>query len=123
RGSVDVDGRSYLYAAKRSGDRVVILLRTSSLDWGPFWIALAVAAAVGALLAALVALLLAGAVARPVRRVAEASRQLAAGERPEPLPVTGSDEVKALATAFNRMADELDRTRAAERAFLLSVSH
>ena len=77
----------------------------------------------GALLAALVAFLLAGAVARPVRRVADASRQLAAGERPEPLPVTGSDEVKALATAFNQMAEELDRARDAERAFLLSVSH
>ena len=77
----------------------------------------------GALLAALVAFLLAGAVARPVRRVANASRQLAAGERPEPLPETGSDEVKALAAAFNRMAEDLDRSRDAERAFLLSVSH
>jgi two-component system sensor histidine kinase BaeS len=123
RGSIDVGGRSYLYAASRSGDQVIVLLRTSGVDWQPFWIAFGIAAGVGALLAALVALLLAGAVARPVRRVADASRQLAAGERPEPLPVTGSDEVKALATAFNRMAEELDRTRDAERAFLLSVSH
>ena len=49
--------------------------------------------------------------------------QLAAGERPEPLPVTGSDEVAALATAFNQMAEELDRAKDAERSFLLSVSH
>ena len=123
KGSIDVGGRSYLYAASRSGDRVVVLLRTSSLDWQPFWIAFAIAAAVGALLAALVALLLAGAVSRPIRRVALASRQLAAGERPDPLPVTGSEEVKALALTFNQMAEELDRARDAERAFLLSVSH
>ena len=31
--------------------------------------------------------------------------------------------MKALATAFNQMAEELDRARDAERAFLLSVSH
>src|SRR5262245_3299798 len=89
KGSINVNGHSYLYAAGRSGDQVVILLRLSSLDWQPFWIAFAIAAGVGALLAALVAYLLAGAVARPIRRVATASRQLAAGERPEPLPVTG----------------------------------
>jgi two-component system sensor histidine kinase BaeS len=123
KGSVDVGGRGYLYAARPSGDQAIVLLRSSSLDWTPFTIAFGVAAAVGAMLAGLVAYLLAGAVARPVQRVATASRQLAAGERPEPLPVTGSDEVKALASAFNQMADELDRSRDAERAFLLSVSH
>ena len=37
--------------------------------------------------------------------------------------MTGSDEVKALAAAFNQMAEELDRAKDAERAFLLSVSH
>src|SRR4029079_10840361 len=67
--------------------------------------------------------LLAGAVARPIRRVALASRQLAAGERPGPLPVSGSEEVAAPATAFNQMTEELDRAKDAERSFLLSVSH
>jgi two-component system sensor histidine kinase BaeS len=123
KGSVEIGGRGYLYAARPSGDQAIVLLRSSDLGLQPFWIAFAIAAGVGALLAALVAFLLAGAVARPVQRVATASRQLAAGERPEPLPVTGSDEVKALAATFNRMAEELDRTRDAERAFLLSVSH
>ena len=125
KGSVDVGGRAATSTRRsRSGDQAIVLLRTSRPR-----------------LAAVLdrvrrrrgrrarcsprssALLLAGAVARPVRRVADASRQLAAGERPEPLPVTGSDEVKALATAFNQMAEELDRARDAERAFLLSVSH
>jgi two-component system sensor histidine kinase BaeS len=123
KGTVDVAGRDYLYAASPAGDQAVILLRSSSLDWQPFWIAFGVAAAVGALLAGVVAYLLAGAVARPIRRVAVASRQLAAGERPATLPVTGSDELKALAAAFNQMAEELARAKDAERAFLLSVSH
>ena len=40
-----------------------------------------------------------------------------------PLPVSGSDEVASLATAFNQMTEELDRAKDAERSFLLSVSH
>jgi two-component system sensor histidine kinase BaeS len=125
-GSVDVSGREYLYATTRSGDRAIVLLRSAKLeasDWRPFTIAFAIAAAAGAGLAAVAAFLLAGAVARPIRRVARASRQLAAGERPGPLPVSGSDEVAALATAFNQMTDELDLAKDAERSFLLSVSH
>ena len=89
----------------------------------PFTIAFAIAAAVGAAIAAVVAFLLARAVARPIERVSEASLALAAGDRPGPLPVTGSTEVAALAASFNRLADDLDRARAAERSFLLSVSH
>lgn len=126
QGSVDVSGQEYLYAANRSGDRAIVLLRLAELaasDRRPFTIAFGVAAAVGALLAAIAAFVLAAAVARPIRRVAAASGQLAAGERPGALPVSGSNEVAALATAFNQMTEELDRAKDAERSFLLSVSH
>ena len=123
QGSVDVGGREYLFAARRSGRQVIVLLRSSSLDWQPFTVAFGVAAAAGAALAAAAAFLLARAVSRPIRQVAVASEQLAAGEHPEPLPVTGSDELKALAASFNRMAEELERAKDTERAFLLSVSH
>ena len=71
----------------------------------------------------LAAFLLARAVSRPIERVSEASLALAAGERPGPLPEKGSTEVAALAESFNRLADDLDRAKAAERQFLLSVSH
>ena len=74
-------------------------------------------------IAAIAAFLLAGAVARPIGRVALASRRLAAGETHGPLPVEGSTEVASLALAFNQMAEELDRAKDAERSFLLSVSH
>ncbi len=89
----------------------------------PFTIAFGIAAAVGAAIAALAAFLLARAVSRPIERVSEASLALAAGERPGPLPEKGSTEVAALAESFNRLADDLDRAKAAERQFLLSVSH
>ena len=125
-GSVDVSGKHYLFAARPAGGQAIVLLRPSKLeasDWRPFAIAFGIAAAVGAALAALAAFLLAGAVARPITRVAVASRRLAAGERPGPLPVEGTTELASLAEAFNQMADDLERAKDAERSFLLSVSH
>ena len=108
------------------GARAVVLLSSARLeasDLHPFTIAFGIAAAVGAAIAAVAAFLLARAVSRPIERVSEASLALAAGERPGPLPETGSTEVAALAESFNQMADDLDRAKAAERSFLLSVSH
>jgi signal transduction histidine kinase len=125
-GSVDVRGTRFLYAAKRSGEEAIVLLRPASrqaADWTPFALGLGLAGLVGAALAALVALLLSRTVARPITRVSDASRALAAGERPEPLRPSGPREVAALATSFDHLAAELERTQEAERAFLLSVSH
>jgi signal transduction histidine kinase len=125
-GRLTVNGREYLYARQASGKDVVVLLRTASsvrADSRPFWVALVAAGGLGCLLAAVVAWLLARGIARPVVRVADASSRLAAGQAHEPLPVTGSRELRALAESFNTMADQLRRAREAERSFLLSVSH
>jgi two-component system, OmpR family, sensor kinase len=126
QGSVVVGGQRYLYAAHPERTQAVVLLRPATLassDLRPFTIAFGIAAAVGALIAATAAFWLARAVSRPIERVSEASLDLAAGERPGPLPVGGSTEVAALAASFNRLATDLDRARDAERSFLLSVSH
>jgi two-component system sensor histidine kinase BaeS len=125
-GTVDIRGDSFLYAARLgSGDAIVLLrsARNQSDDWRPFLVGLALAALLGAVLAAVVAFLLARAVARPVTKVADASRRLAEGESPDPLPVEGSTELRQLSTAFNELSEELHRAQDAERAFLLSVSH
>jgi two-component system OmpR family sensor kinase len=125
-GRMTVNGRDYFYASEPSGADVVVLLRTASSvrsDSRPFWFALAAAGALGCLLAVAVAATLARGIARPVVRVARASRRLAAGESPQPLPVSGSRELRTLADSFNTMADQIRRAREAERSFLLSVSH
>jgi two-component system sensor histidine kinase BaeS len=125
-GSVTVGGKSYLFAVHPVRNQAIVLLRSTRLeasDLHPFTIAFAIAAAVGAVIAAIAAFLLARAVSRPVERVSDASLALAAGERPGPLPVTGSTEVANLAASFNKLAEDLDRARDAERSFLLSVSH
>ena len=75
-------------------------------------------------LAALIAFLLARAIARPVRRVAEATRGLASSTgTPTLLPVEGPRELALLAESFNEVAVALAKAREAEQAFLLSVSH
>ena len=125
-GSVEVRGADFLFAARRDGEETIVLLRPRSLqetDWEPSAVGLALAGLVGAVLAGVVAFLAARAVARPLARVAEASAELAVGDTPEPLPVAGPREVRRLAGSFNHLAGELERSRDAEQAFLLSVSH
>jgi signal transduction histidine kinase len=125
-GTLALHGTQYLYAARRNRDEALVLLRSArkqSADWTPFVLGLSIAAGVGAALAALVAFALAGAIARPITRVAEASRRLAAGEVHEPLAERGADEVAGLSASFNHLAAALERAQDAERTFLLSVSH
>jgi signal transduction histidine kinase len=125
-GTVTVDGESYLFAARNVQGQGFVLLRPkdpSFADWRPFLQGLLIAGAIAAVLAAIGSFLTARAIARPVRRVAEASRSLTEGVSPEAVPVEGSAELALLATSFNEMAEQLHTAREAERNFLLSVSH
>ena len=127
-GSVRLAGVDYFFAARRvSGQKKpFVLLRPKHITnarWTPYVESLIAAALVGGLLAALVALALARRIARPVRRVAEASRSLARGTTPDPVPVEGPAEIATLAASFNDLAVQLARAQEAERSFLLSVSH
>jgi two-component system sensor histidine kinase BaeS len=125
-GTTTFDGTRYLYSYRTIPKRGVLMLRPESLrsaEWKPFLRDLLFAALAGAGLAAALSFLLARSVAGPIRRVADATRSLAADERHEPLPETGTSEVALLAKAFNEMAQQLAESREAERNFLLSVSH
>ena len=86
-GTRTVSGEAYLFAARNVQGKGFVLLRPkdpSFADWQPFLLALLIAGAIAAVLAAIGAFLTARAIARPVRRVAEASRSLAAGVSPAP---------------------------------------
>ena len=125
-GSVTINGVQLYFAARIVSGHPFVLLRPKSATrarWTPYVYSLLLAALVGGVLAALVALLLARRIARPVRRVAAASRSLARGEHPDPVPVEGAAELATLATSFNDLSSQLARAREAERSFLLSVSH
>jgi len=125
-GSVTINGVQLYFAARIVSGHPFVLLRPKSATrarWTPYVYSLLLAALVGGVLAALVAFVLARRIARPLDRVAAASRSLARGEHPEPVPVEGATELATLATAFNDLASQLAKAREAERSFLLSVSH
>jgi two-component system sensor histidine kinase BaeS len=125
-GTAEIDGRSQIYAARRSGRSVVLVTRpdvVSGDDFSRYLSALLIASGVAALVAAAVAALLARRLTQPLRRLAGAAGELAAGGRPEPVPPEGTEELDDLAEAFNGMSEQLELARDAERAVLLSVSH
>jgi two-component system sensor histidine kinase BaeS len=124
-GEVTLNGRRYLYSYRPSPPRGLILLQSARrpTDWDSYLIDLALAGAVGAVVASLLSFVLARSVAAPIGRAAAASRALAEGESPDPLPDDGTAELASLARAFNDMAAQLSASRESERNFLLSVSH
>ncbi len=78
-------------------------------------------------IAALFALIVAGLLARtitdPIRALAGSARTLVPSHYRTRAPVTGPNEVRELAGAFNDMADEVARARGSEQAFLADMSH
>jgi two-component system, OmpR family, sensor kinase len=125
-----INGTDYFLAARKvtsgPGAQALVLLRPRSRGnsaFYPFLVGLLIAAGAGIALAALAAFVLARRISRPVRRVVDATRHLAEERDPEPVPIEGAYEIARLAQAFNEMAEQLARARAAEKQFLLSVSH
>ncbi len=126
-GQTTYDGKKQLYSYRTIPHLGLLMLRpTSSLSaaWRPYLGDLLLAALAGVGLAAVLSFLLARSIARPIRRVADATRALAADvESHERLQPEGTTEIASLAEAFNQMTEQLAASREAERAFLLSVSH
>jgi two-component system sensor histidine kinase BaeS len=125
-GTTSVEGRRQLYSYRTLPHLGLLMLTPASLRseaWSPFQRDLILSAIAGVLFALALSFLVARTITGPVRRIAAATRALAADERHDPLPTSGSDELASLARAFNEMAEQLQASRDAERAFLLSVSH
>ncbi len=119
-------GESLIFAARRAGRSVVLVTRPDVVSGGDFrryLSALLIASGVAALVAAAVAALLARRLTQPLRRLAGAAGEVAAGRHPDPVPPEGTEELDELAEAFNGMSEQLALARDAERAVLLSVSH
>jgi two-component system sensor histidine kinase BaeS len=80
--------------------------------------------ALGAIgLTALAAALLSRRLVQPIREIAGATHQLAAGRYHTRLKVSSQDEIGELAEDFNRLALALERNEMMRRAFMADVSH
>jgi two-component system sensor histidine kinase BaeS len=83
------------------------------------WIIAGLALAV----AALVAVVLARVFLQPLKRVAEATHRLAAGNYATRVEVRSADELGRLAGNFNRLAESLERNETLRRRFMADISH
>lgn len=70
-----------------------------------------------------VAWLIATRISRPLKALAQSAATVGRGQMPEPLPETGPDELQGLASAFNRMAADLQRHERDRSEVLAGISH
>ena len=80
-----------------------------------------------AMVASVVALILGGlitwGVTRPMQELTRAAEAIAAGDMSRRVQVEGADEVGNLATAFNKMAAELERAEVLRRQMTADIAH
>lgn len=81
------------------------------------------AGSIAAVIAFLLALWIARSVARPLQQMADATEAFAKGEFEQELPLHGPEEVRRVATSFNRMATQVQAGQQAQRDFVANVSH
>jgi two-component system, OmpR family, sensor kinase len=82
-----------------------------------------VAGAISLLLALVAGYLVARALARRVKRLELAAKQVAAGDFSRPIPVDSTDELGQLAVAFNEMQQQLQQLEQARKKFIATASH
>jgi two-component system sensor histidine kinase BaeS len=107
-------------------DAVVVLTRGVDTNVvgraGPYFL---LAAGITLVIAAGAAFWLARRLTRPLDEMEATARRIASGDLAAraSVPRRADDEVASLAATLNTMAEQLERSRGAERAFLLSISH
>ena len=86
-------------------------------------LALGIAIAAAAATAAAVSWFLSVRIVRPIARLGQAAERIAHGSYSERVPVTGSDELSVLASAFNDMAASLESAEIRRRQLLSDLAH
>ncbi|MGH2609294.1 MAG: sensor histidine kinase, partial [Tepidiformaceae bacterium] len=78
---------------------------------------------IGVAAALILGFLLAQSVGAPLRNIARAARNVSRGNYRQRVPATGPREVRDLASNFNRMTEEVQRSQQTLRDFLANISH
>jgi two-component system sensor histidine kinase BaeS len=126
--TVDVGGESMLVVVERldgaAGTLEVAIGRSQPiLPTGLITVPLAVALAAGAALTVALGVWFGRSLSRRLHGLEIAAVAVGQGDLDMRSPVEGSDEIAAVATAFNSMTEQLQDVRIREREFLMSVSH
>jgi len=75
------------------------------------------------LVAMILVLLVSRSLTRPLGKLAAAAEDIAAGRYSRRVGIRGTDEIGMLGSAFDRMAEAVERARGIQREFLANVSH
>jgi signal transduction histidine kinase len=132
--ATSLDGKDYIAAAlqippKRNplGASFVVLAEPKSLiatsAAGDLATRLLEAGGAALVVAMLLVLLVSRSVTRPITQLGEAAEAIAAGNYSRRVSIDGSDEIGMLGSAFNRMAEAVEKARKVQRDFLANVSH
>ena len=78
---------------------------------------------VAGLLGVILGLLIARHLSRPLNRLARAARELSRGDLSQRVPVSGSDEVAEVMSAFNEMAEALQRSETLRQNMIADIAH
>jgi signal transduction histidine kinase len=84
---------------------------------------LLVAGGVALMVALVLVLLVSRSLTRPLTQLAAAAEDIAGGNYSRRVGIRGDDELGHLGTAFDRMAEAVERARKVQRDFLANVSH
>ncbi len=109
--SFKIDGDEYWLMLER--ERLAGLTGVQWLGW----------AGVVGVLSVLGAALISSLVNLPLARLTAAARAIAQGQRPEPLPEKGAQEIIEANRSFNQMVDDLQRVESDRALILAGISH
>lgn len=99
-------------------------LRASLAQFGPaIGTPVVQAAIIGFAAAFILAALMTQTIARPLRNLSKAAQEIAEGNYDHKVSEEGPMEIRAVAEAFNQMAEEVEKTHQSQRDFLANVSH
>lgn len=132
--ATSLDGQDYIAAAVQIPPRrdplsasYVVLAQPQSLvataAAGDLATRLLEAGGAALVVAMLLVLVVIRSVTRPITQLGEAAEDIAAGNYGRRVSIDGHDEIGMLGSAFNRMAEAVERARKVQRDFLANVSH
>ncbi len=104
---------------------VIVIRERAELGsvWRRFANRVLIAAGIGLGVALLVTVLFSRRALRPLKRLEAAAREVGRGDLETRVAITGTEEIDALASAFNTMVRELQHRETLTRDFLMRVTH
>ena len=118
---VEVDGVAVAWIL--IDEKSLELTKSEQLFMDQVNLAIAIAAGAGILTAVVIGILLAEGILKPIRRLTEASEQMAQGALGQQVDVTSKDEIGRLGESFNRMSADLARADAERKRLTADITH